>query len=351
MDKKAKDILKYFIWIAVAVLLLYFSFRGVDWKNFGAALAQCNWGYVILSMLIGIFVLFIRGLRWQMLLQPIDRSTQVATCFNAMNICMIVNMILPRVGEVVRAGYVTRHSAKGPDGKKLASIDKVLGTVVVDRLWDFVSVVVVLVLLLSFMWGKFGEFFTDNIFSGLTSKVSLVWVVIAAAILLCLFIYLCWRLRDRGRLWGKVWGVISGVGEGLKSCLHMRHGWLFILYTVLIWICYWLMSATIMWAVQGIEPSAMAPEMAAACEKTRALGMIDALFLMFAGALSSLVPVPGGFGAFHVAVAGALSSVYGIPFEFGLIFATLSHESQVIADAVAGLGSYIWESFRKPADA
>ena len=349
MERRVKDIFKYFLWIAVAVLLLYFSFRGVDWKNFGAALAQCRWEYVILSMLLGAFVFYLRGLRWQMLLRPIDPSTSSLTCFNAMNICMLVNLLLPRVGEVVRAGYVTRHSAKDPDGKRLAGIDKVLGTVVIDRLWDVISIFVVLAIVLPLMWEKFGDFLTEHIFSGLSGKVAFLWILIAAGVLVCLFIYLCWRLRERGRIWGNVWGILSGIGEGLRSCLHMRHGWLFVFYTALIWIMYWFMSATVMWAVQGIDPAAMGPEMAAACEKVRGLTMMDALFLMFVGSLSSLVPVPGGFGAFHVVVAGALSSVYGIPFEFGLIFATLSHESQVITDAIAGLASYVGESFRKPA--
>ena len=89
----------------------------------------------------------------------------------------------------------------------------------------------------------------------------------------------------------------------------------------------------------------MSPELAAALAKVEGLGMADALMLMVAGALSSLIPVPGGFGAFHGAVALTLASVYGIPFEVGLIFATLSHESQVIAGIVCGAGSYIHETF------
>ena len=77
--------------------------------------------------------------------------------------------------------------------------------------------------------------------------------------------------------------------------------------------------------------------------------MADALFLMFAGALSTLVPVPGGFGAFHTVVAGALLSVYGLPFSVGLIFATLSHESQIVMELVLGAASYGYETVHKEA--
>ena len=71
------------------------------------------------------------------------------------------------------------------------------------------------------------------------------------------------------------------------------------------------------------------------------------LLLMLAGALSSIVPVPGGFGAFHFIVAAAVSYVYGLPFEFGIIFATLSHESQELNQLVWGGISFVIEQFRK----
>lgn len=77
------------------------------------------------------------------------------------------------------------------------------------------------------------------------------------------------------------------------------------------------------------------------------LTIIDALFLSLVGSLGWIVPVPGGFGAFHFIVSLALSTIYGIPFEMGIIFATLSHESQAVTMLLFGGGSYIYETFRK----
>ena len=53
MDKKLTNILRYGLWIAIAALLVYFSFRNLNWKDFGTALRECRWGFVILSMLLG----------------------------------------------------------------------------------------------------------------------------------------------------------------------------------------------------------------------------------------------------------------------------------------------------------
>ena len=86
--------------------------------------------------------------------------------------------------------------------------------------------------------------------------------------------------------------------------------------------------------------------MAGAIAGLSSLGPMDALFLMLVGSLSSLVPVPGGFGAFQYLVALALSTVYGIPFGVGIIFATLSHESQTLTMIVCGTASYIDETLQ-----
>ena len=345
MDKKLRNTGKYILWIAVAAVLLFFSFRGVNWRDFGAALRSCRWGYIVLAMFLGALSLFLRGLRWRMLLLPVDPSTAPATTCDAYNIGTIVNIVLPRVGEFVRCGYVTKHSATDSEGKRLASYDKVLGTVVLDRVWDVVSMLAVMLLVAGLLRERFSTFFSDTLMGGMADKARLWWVAAVGLLLAGLFVWLCWRFRERGRLWGKVWGWIQGLGEGLRSCLHMRHGWLFIVFTVLIWTCYWLMSACVMWSLQGIDPAGASPELAAALGRIDGLGLADALFLMFAGAVSSLIPVPGGFGAFHSVVAGVLSSIYGIPFGVGLVFATLSHESQILTQALCGIASYIHDTF------
>jgi hypothetical protein len=204
---------------------------------------------------------------------------------------------------------------------------------------------VVLVLILALLYDRFGSFFTETLFPGVADKVHLWWIPVVLLILAAGFVWLCWRLRERGRIWGRVWKLIRGFRDGLVSCLHMKHGWLFVLYTLIIWVLYWFMCYTVVISLQGIDPAGLSPELAGALAQINGLGAEDALFLMFAGAVSSLIPVPGGFGAFHTVVAGALASVYGIPFGVGIIFATLSHESQVVTDIICGTGSYVSESF------
>ena len=273
MDKKVKNILSYVFWGAVAVLLIWLCMRSVDWSQFAEALRQCRWGYVVLSMVLGAFVFWLRGCRWRMLLLPIDPATSRLTCFNAYNICMAVNLVLPRAGEVVKLGYVVKHSSRDAGGNRLMTIDKSLGTLLTERIWDAIVTLTMGAVLVFVKWDQFGSGVLEG-FNGIFK---------AAGFML----------------------FIKGIGSGLSSFMHMK---------------------------KDIPAFA-------------GLNMTDAFFLMIAGSISSVVPVPGGFGAYHGVVAGALLSIWNIPMGTGMIFATLSHESQAITQALCGLASYIHESF------
>ena len=125
MKEKVGKILKYLISAALAVVMLWFSFRDVEWGEFVAGLQDCRWWFVILSMVAGAFAFWLRAVRWRLLLQPVDPSITRLTAFNGINIGNISNFVLPRIGEFVRCGVISRNSK---DGK--ATYDKVLGTVV-----------------------------------------------------------------------------------------------------------------------------------------------------------------------------------------------------------------------------
>lgn len=347
MNQDQKKILKYLISGAFALVLLYFSFKGVQWRQFMGAMKSCNWGYVLLAMATGAFSFWLRARRWRMLLLPIDPKTSTLSCLNAVNISYLASMVVPRAGELVRCVYITKNSSRDSSGKKLATYDKALGTMVVERVWDLITLLLLLALIIYALWGRFGSFFSEQLLdkAGTGFSLSALMIVLTAAVLV--FIAAAVIFRNRGRIWRKVWGFFKGMGQGIASSLKMKKWWLFVIYTIGIWLCYWMMSIFILWAARGIDPVSLGDGAGAFIAKLQDMNGIDALFLMIAGALSSLVPVPGGFGAFHYIVATALQTVYGIPWNVGIIFATLSHESQIVTQIICGGISYIWETLRK----
>ena len=331
-----KKALKYLASAAFAVLLLWFSFRDVEWAGFMQVLKACRWEFVALSMAAGAFAFWLRGVRWRQLLLPIDDSISRITTFNGINIGNVSNFIFPRIGEFVRCGVITRRSAPAdpshPDHRK-ASYDKVLGTVVLERGWELLVMLLLLVVVVVGGFDRFGNFFVEQIWTPMSSRLdfSIWWIVAVLCLAAVAGVWALWRYRDSNGFCSKVWGIFRGLGQGFSSCLRMEKKWMFFAYTAFIWVMYWLMAASTMWAAPFLD----------------GLDLIDALFLSLVGGLGFAVPVPGGIGAFHFIISLALSAVYGIPMETGIIYATLSHTSQAITQIFFGLGSYAYESLKK----
>ena len=105
---KTSDVIKYVVSVALAAVLLYFSFRGVNWTDFLDGLRACSWGWIAVAMGAGVMSFWLRGLRWRELLIPIDPSTRRLVSFNAINIGLLANLIFPRIGEFVRCGFITQ---------------------------------------------------------------------------------------------------------------------------------------------------------------------------------------------------------------------------------------------------
>lgn len=335
MDNKSGKIRKiggYLISVALAVLLMYFSFRDVKWSDFLSTLQNCRWGYIAASMFAGVLAFWFRALRWRELLLPIDPSMTRLSTFNGVNIGYIANFVFPRIGEFVRCGVITANSRD-----KKATYDKVLGTVVLERSTDLLMMFGALLLLLLARWQKFGAFFIDSIWTPMLGRFDsgAIYIAIAAAafilIAAALIVWLSIKYKERYAIFGKLYSLAKGLLDGFGSCLRMERKWPFLIYSVLIWVMYWLMSLFTMNAIPTLDP----------------LAASDALFFMLAGSLGWLVPVPGGFGAFHYIVALAVSTVYMLPFDEGIVFATLSHEAQAVTMILFGLLSFLSESFRK----
>ena len=117
----------------------------------------------------------------------------------------------------------------------------------------------------------------------------------------------------------------------MLSAFKMQHKWMFLLYTLLIWLTYWLTSLTTIYAFAQVGH----------------LGATDALFLMIIGGFGWVVPVQGGLGAYHFIVSLALCSVYGITQTTGVVFATISHEAQALVMILCGAASLVRVSIWK----
>ena len=350
MNDKTVKILKSSFWALLALVLLWFSFRGVDWAEFWKVIRGSRWGYVLLAMAAGVLSFIFRALRWRLLLLPGEPETRRLDCYDGFTIGKLCDFAIPHVGEFVRCGYVVTPRL---------TYDKALGTVVLERAWDILMLLLMIVVLLLFRGEQYGGFFMERIVGPVTDRLGISPLhLLLALISLALAIYwgiYAWRSHrarktvsstasgaadndasapaagGKGSFSDRVAAFFRGIVQGFSSFLKMKgKGW-FLLLTLLLWLMFLLMS----WFIIKALPMDLG------------LSLVDALFIMLVGSVAGIVPVPGGFGAFHYLVALALQTLYAVPFETGIIFATLSHESQAVTMIVCGLLSYARQAFKR----
>ena len=340
LESMLKKSLKYILSLSLAAILLWFSFRDVEWVKFMEGLKECHMGLILLSMAAGIFAFWLRGLRWRELLLPIDPQTKRITTFNGINIGNISNFVFPRIGEFVRCGVIvrrgrsldfTRDDKKEAQDSKGISYDEVFGTVVLERSWELLVMLLMLVLVLVLGFERFGSFFIESIWEPMSEKFDMWWIILSGCIALASVVAAIWKFRNRNALCSKIAGIFQGIMKGFSSCLRMKKKWKFFLYTLLIWMTYWFMASCTVWSAPFLSH----------------LDVVDALFLSLVGGLGFAVPVPGGIGAFHFIIGLTLSAVYGVPMETAIIYATISHTSQAITQIFCGAASYGYEALKK----
>ena len=295
-------------------MLVYLAFRKVDWEAFYDGLLQTQWFWVVMFCIASVLALVGRLFRWKELLNPFDKSLSYLRVWDAMNVGNVASVAIPTSGELLRCGYVTT--------KKL-QYDKALGTMFAERVWDVGASIILLALALTLQWNRLGDFFKENLLRPLSSF-GFWWILAALAVLAAIFIWIVFKLKDRFKFCGKVAGSISRLWDGFTAFGKSKNKLIIALSTVFIWFMYVLMSFFIVKAMPALD----------------GIGFNEALFLAAVGNVASVVPVPGGIGAYHYLVAATIG-VYGYSWDTGILYATLNHEIHAVVIIVIGLISYL----------
>jgi uncharacterized protein (TIRG00374 family) len=311
------EVFKYLGFLALTIYLLYISFKGMKWTDLRDGLLNADYWWVGGSMLTGYLAMIVRAQRWRIIIEPLGYKPSLRNTYDAVMLTYLSNFAVPRIGEIVRCG-VLRKTEKIP-------FDSLLGTVVLERVFDMVCLLLIIVAVVCLRLDTFGVFMHDNIWHPLmeqnaTSARLGVFVILGILFVAFILLIVCWKKLVRFSIFHKVDNLVKGLVNGLKAGFRLKKHGQFFGFTLLLWILYFFQSFTVMHAM---------PE-------TSLLGSADALFLMVVGSLGWVVPVQGGLGAYHFLVSLALSVMYGIPQVKGVVFATISHETQALVMIVFG---------------
>lgn len=322
MIKKGLQIIKIILPIALAAMLVYLAFRDQNAETFWRKMDQVDFRWVAVSLIISLIPYVARAYRWNLLLTPLGYTVRLYPTTLAILIGYFANLAVPRLGELLRCGFLQRHNQ--------VPITVSLGSVIAERAMDMLVLFALIALSLILEFDVLYNFLAPY-FEGINSE----WVYWTGGILLVagsIGLLILIVLLKQGRF-PRLKELASQLIEGLLSIRKVRNPIGFIAATLVMWIVYYFMSYVIVFSMDA----------------SAHLTLQAGLLLLVTGGIAIALPVQSGFGTYHTMIP-ALLLIYSVPADDGLFLATLLHSSQIVAIALLGGVALILGLFLKKED-
>ena len=306
MDK----ILKVVLLIALSILGLYLAFYNIDFNNLVDQLSAVNLTKFFAAIIILMISCIIRAKRLQYILVPLDDGISLHHLFSSTMIGYFGNGILFfRLGEVLKAYSISV-------GNKVSTSES-FGIIMLERIMDALTVLIMLILFLP--WLPI-ENVTINY-----------WLSAFAGVTVLFFIMI---LVLRSLDWAKLINSISFLSESMRKGLisivekifagvnaikNTKHAWGILFTTLMIWVCYYVMT---LWLLESCQIY---------------LTSSGALIMLIMGAIIIAVPaLPGGLGTYDAGITFSLMLIFSVSKDEALTYALISHASNYIPYLVVG---------------
>lgn len=320
MDFKStlRTTLKVLIPLIFGCLLLWFIYREMDFSEIWHVVKKgVRYDIILFSLLFGLIANIIRGYRWGLLIDPLGMPYKKSNAINAVLGNYAVNLVLPRVGEVWRCGVLTKYD-KIP-------FTKLFGTLIIDRAFDTLVVGLITLFIFIFNFSFFKQFFAKNpsLLEGFQSMFNSMWIYVTA-VTVGLVIWFIFKYMSNFTLVQKAKSMFNNIWTGIKSVWLLKHKGRFLLFTILIWSCYFCYFYITFYAF----------------DFTRDLGITVGLIAFAMSSIGVAVPVQGGIGPWHFMVIATLVC-YNVSDNDAAAFALVVHSIQSVWTGLCGLVSMI----------
>ncbi len=250
--------------------------------------------YVYISLIIGLTGFWARAYRWKYTLSYVGYTAPFPVKFGGVCITYVMNMLIPRSGEVSRA-VVLKNYANVP-------FDKAFGTIIAERIIDLILLIAVVGVTVVLQFDAMETYLT-----GIPFEKMIFYGIIGGIILLASVLFI---MYSRAQWIKKLKIKVSGLKEGALSVFKMPNKWPFLLLSAYIWFSYVLMFYVTIYALP--ETSGLS---------------FGSVFMAFVIGSIVITFTNGGTGWFAVAMSGILS-VYGVPESAGSAFGWIVWASQ-----------------------
>ncbi|MBL4658145.1 MAG: flippase-like domain-containing protein [Flavobacteriales bacterium] len=323
MKKVVLNILKVVIPLLVGVYIIWDVFGQLDQtekESMFTSIQEAEYGWIVISIIFGIMSHMSRAYRWKYLLAPMGYKPGFINSFFAVMIGYLINLILPRVGEVSRCGVLSKYE-KIP-------FSKLLGTVIAERIADMTILATIIVIVIIV------ELNTINMLlqSILPQNLDTSYLLMLAGIgfLVCIVLaFIAYQILKRSvnTVVVKIKGLVIGFADGLKSIMKMENSGKFIFHTLFIWFLYIVMFYVIFFT---LEETSNVP--------------IPGMLAAFALGGLSLIFIQGGIGIYPAAIMKVLL-LYGVAEGPGAALGWIIWTAQTVMLLIFGLFSIVLVSW------
>ncbi len=312
MHTSPKTLIRFILLAAISVLLVWYSLYAIPtteenkWDYLAHTWQIADKGWLMLMALLAMTSHLLRAERWRMLIEPTGYSTTLHHSFLSLMIGYLVNLVVPRGGEVTRC-YNLYKLDRCP-------FDKTFGTVVAERAIDLICFLLVLMAAVIAESEKLLSFFYSLPVQPLSGTSRWLSGVILLGVLALVVAAAFWLLTRNKKLLNKLLLFWHGFKSGFSTILRLRNHSLFYLYSFLIWVLYFAMSYTVIMAFN----------------ETSHLGWSAILSLFAIGSVAMVIPLPGGTGSYHTLVPAGLTFLYQVPKAEAVAFTFVFHAWQTL---------------------
>lgn len=324
MPKRLVVYIQYLFFIALAGFFVWLSLRNLNaekWELLKAALGHAK--FMIFFPVVFLLLLshWFRALRWKMLIEPLGYSPRSINTFFGVMVGYFVNLGAPRLGEIIKCTVLARYE-KVP-------ADKLVGTIVAERAFDLVCLIIVTTTTVILEFDTIGAFamnMIEPLYQSKSGKFSFTrLLLILGGIVIVVFLFrLLFRRFLHINFVQKLKTILAGIWHGLTSIRFVQNKSLFLFYTIAIWVLY--LGST--WL--GFQ----------VLEETKGLGVAAAFSVLVMGSIGMIMS-PGGIGAYPWLIQET-TELYGVAAEpYGQALGWLLWLGQFIIFIVFGTLSFI----------
>lgn len=323
MSKILRIAFKYILPLLISVGLCYLLFTKVSFDDMMNKIKDedNNLWWVALALVISVFSHIFRAMRWRIQLNALDIKASLSTLINSIFGTYAVNLVLPRLGELWRSGYVAQ--------RQKAPVTVVLGSMVAERCADMVTVLLLVGIAFWCASDKILDFVREypDSYARIADLISSPWlwggIVVVIAIIVVFF-----KCFPQNKFLCKIKGLLKGLWDGFVAIAKMKGKvqWLFL--TAMIWGCYFIQLYVAFFAF---------PETS---ESLAQNGIIVALVCFVLSCIAMGIPVNGGIGPWQIAVMFGLS-MYGVSELPAMAFANVVLGTETLLTIVLGLYTFV----------